>query len=114
MHCFSTEAAPRICTRPRIALVTSYRSAQCWRSSKEIETQVRSNRLIKTRNLLPCRGVLSFRSEAREASGSETTRVHHAARRRGGVAARARARQREQVRTIYDFAKTVMVITDSG
>ena len=26
----------------------------------------------------------------------------------------ARAQQREQVRTIYDFAKTVMVITDSG
>ena len=35
----------------------------------------------------------------------------------GGTAAWplvARARQREQVRTIYDFAKTVMVITDSG
>jgi hypothetical protein len=28
-------------------------------------------------------GVLSFRSEAREASGSETARVHHAARRGG-------------------------------
>jgi hypothetical protein len=26
----------------------------------------------------------------------------------------AHAQQREQVRTIYDFAKTVMVITDSG
>jgi hypothetical protein len=38
-------------------------------------------------SLLP--GVLSFRSEAREASGSETARVHHAARRySGGVAAR--------------------------
>jgi hypothetical protein len=32
---------------------------------------------------LPCRGVLSFLSEAREASGSETPRVHHAARRCG-------------------------------
>src|SRR5215813_14685357 len=39
-------------------------------------------------SLLLCRGVLSFLSEAREASGSETPRVHHAARRRGGVAAR--------------------------
>src|SRR5262249_3297160 len=29
---------------------------------------------------LPCRVVLSFRSEAREALGSETARVHHAAR----------------------------------
>src|SRR5262249_17376569 len=28
---------------------------------------------------LPCRGVLSFRSRARQASGSETPRVHHAA-----------------------------------
>src|SRR5262249_14962298 len=28
---------------------------------------------------LPCRGVLSFRSGAREASGSEMPRVHHAA-----------------------------------
>ena len=37
---------------------------------------------------LPYRGVLSFMSEAREASGSETPRFHHAARRRGGVAAR--------------------------
>src|SRR5262245_57465033 len=37
---------------------------------------------------LPCRGVLSFLSEAREASGSEAPRVHHAARRRGGMAAR--------------------------
>src|SRR5262245_38856522 len=34
-------------------------------------------------------GVLSFLSEAREVSGSEKARVHHAARRRGGrVAAR--------------------------
>src|SRR6516225_6877127 len=37
---------------------------------------------------LPCPGVLSFRSEAREASGSETARVHHAHRWRGRVAAR--------------------------
>src|SRR6516225_8365685 len=38
---------------------------------------------------LPCRGVLSFRSKAREASGSETPRVHHASRRlSGGLAAR--------------------------
>jgi hypothetical protein len=38
---------------------------------------------------LPCRGVLSFRSGAREASGSETPRVHNVARGRGGgVAAR--------------------------
>src|SRR5262245_51525019 len=38
---------------------------------------------------LPCRGVLSFRSEAREASGSETPRFDNVARRRrGGVAAR--------------------------
>src|SRR5262249_52326290 len=37
----------------------------------------------------PCRGVLSFLSEAREALGSETARVHHALRgRRGGVATR--------------------------
>jgi hypothetical protein len=31
--------------------------------------------------------VLSFLSEAREASGNETTRVHHAAWRRGGILA---------------------------
>src|SRR5262245_48385172 len=37
---------------------------------------------------LPCRGVLCFRSEAREASGSETPRVHNVARWCGGVAAR--------------------------
>src|SRR6516165_10928608 len=38
---------------------------------------------------LPCRGVLSFRSGAREASGNETPRLHHATRRRGsGVAPR--------------------------
>src|SRR5262249_59875621 len=36
------------------------------------------------------RGVLSFRSEAREASSSETPRVHNAARRRRGVATRRR------------------------
>src|SRR4249919_2351502 len=40
-------------------------------------------------SLLPYRGVLSFLSKAREASGSEATRVHHAARLLGdGVAAR--------------------------
>jgi hypothetical protein len=40
-------------------------------------------------SLLPFGGVLSFQSEAREASGSETPRVYHVARRRcGGVAAR--------------------------
>src|SRR6516165_5175294 len=33
-------------------------------------------------------GVLSFLSEAREVSGSETAPVHHAARRRGIMAAR--------------------------
>src|SRR6516225_11600158 len=38
---------------------------------------------------LPCRDVLSFRSEARETLGNETARVHHASRRRGcGLAAR--------------------------
>src|SRR5262249_29511438 len=37
--------------------------------------------------LLRCH-VLSFRSEAREASGSETPRVHNVARWCGGVAAR--------------------------
>src|SRR5262245_22654692 len=44
-------------------------------------------------SLLPYRGVLSFRSEAREVSGSETAGVHHAARRRGGIAASAIAGQ---------------------
>src|SRR6516225_7258863 len=37
---------------------------------------------------LPCRGVLSFRSGAREASGCETPRVHNVARWCGVVAAR--------------------------
>src|SRR6516162_2900895 len=38
---------------------------------------------------LPCRGMLPFRSEAREASGSETARVHHAGRGLGySIAAR--------------------------
>src|SRR5262245_41111440 len=32
-------------------------------------------------------GVLSFRSEAREVLGGETARLHHASRRRGGLAA---------------------------
>src|SRR6516225_797148 len=36
---------------------------------------------------LPCRGVLSFRSEAREASGSEASQVHIACRRCGGCMA---------------------------
>src|SRR5215468_6541310 len=36
---------------------------------------------------LPCRGVLSFRSGAREASGNEAPQVHHAARRCGNLAA---------------------------
>src|SRR6476620_10234916 len=39
-------------------------------------------------SLLPYRGVLSFLSKAREASGSEAARVHHAARWRGNVADR--------------------------
>ena len=39
-------------------------------------------------SLLPFGGVLSFRSEAREVLGSETARLHHATRRRGGVPAR--------------------------
>ena len=39
-------------------------------------------------SLLPFGGVLSFLSEAREVLGSEATRLHHAGRRRGGVAAR--------------------------
>src|SRR5262245_12390678 len=43
----------------------------------------------------PCRGVLSFRSGAREASGSETPRVHHAAR-RCGRSARAHSSRRGQ------------------
>jgi hypothetical protein len=37
---------------------------------------------------LPCQGVLSFRSGAREASGSETPRVYNARRRSDGMAAR--------------------------
>ena len=40
-------------------------------------------------SLLPFGGVLSFQSEAREASGSETARFHHAARRSGSVATRS-------------------------
>jgi hypothetical protein len=38
-------------------------------------------------SLLPYRGVLSFLSKAREASGSEAARLHHPARRRGGCMA---------------------------
>src|SRR5215472_5344723 len=46
-------------------------------------------------SLVPDRGMLSFLPEAREILGSETAPVHHAARRRGRVAARgARARAR--------------------
>ena len=41
---------------------------------------------------IPQRSSLSFRSEAREASGSEPPRFHHAARRRGGRAAARGAR----------------------
>src|SRR5262245_35796435 len=37
-------------------------------------------------------GVLSFLSEAREVSGSETARLHHAARRRSGCVAARGAR----------------------
>jgi len=40
-------------------------------------------------SLLPFGGVLFFQSEAREASGSETARFHHAARRSGSVATRS-------------------------
>src|SRR5262249_26166918 len=47
---------------------------------------------------LPCRGVLSFRSEARETSGNETPRVHHVARRRGGMAALAARAQQPAMR----------------
>src|SRR5262245_23154932 len=44
MPCFSMEAAPRTFMHPRsIASVTSYRLVQCWRYSREIETQVGSN-----------------------------------------------------------------------
>src|SRR6516225_4754559 len=41
---------------------------------------------------LPCRGVLSFRSGAREGPGDEAPRVHHAAGRRGGCVAAGGAR----------------------
>src|SRR5262249_25995865 len=49
---------------------------------------------------LPCRGVLSFRSGAREASGSETPRVHNVAWWCGGVPLTVRAQQPERVRRI--------------
>jgi hypothetical protein len=52
-------------------------------------------------SLLPFGGVLSFQSEAREASGSETPRVHHAARRRGGLAPRA-----QQAHVLITSART--------
>ena len=54
------------------------------------------------------RGVLSFLSKARETSGSETARVHHAARRRGGVAAsgaRAAGRAATDRRFVWRLAK---------
>jgi len=46
--------------------------------------------------------VLSFRSEAREASGSETARFHHAARRRGGVADHG---ARRNIETVFRWAE---------
>ena len=57
---------------------------------------------------LPCRGVLSFRSGAREALGSEPALVHHAARRRGGgVAARgARAAAGDAGGRRYQWLRT--------
>jgi hypothetical protein len=45
-------------------------------------------------SLLPYRGVLSFLSKAREASGGEAARVHHAAQQRGSVAAYGARRSR--------------------
>src|SRR3954454_1971706 len=49
-------------------------------------------------SLLPYRGVLSFLWKAREASGSESARLHHAARRRGGcVAARGARTTTEEI-----------------
>src|SRR5262245_62029849 len=49
-------------------------------------------------SLLPFGGVLSFQSEAREASGSETPRVHHFTRRRGPVAAHGARKQQAELR----------------
>src|SRR5262245_7947496 len=54
-----------------------------WDDSGELALMISSKRS----SLLPYRGVLSFRSEAREVLGSETPRVYRAARRRGGLAA---------------------------
>src|SRR6516164_3376972 len=48
-----------------------------------------SGKLLIECSSLPCRSVLSFRWEAREASGSETPRVDNVARWCGGVAARS-------------------------
>src|SRR6516164_241068 len=54
---------------------------------------------------LPCRGVLSFRSGAREASGSETPGVHNVARWCGGVAAcGARAAAQDAARRLCRYA----------
>src|SRR5262249_53188827 len=50
--------------------------------------------------LLLYRGVLSFLSKVREATGSEATRVHHAARQRGSVAARGACAADERMRRI--------------
>src|SRR5262249_9508763 len=49
----------------------------------------------------PYRGVLSFPSKAREASGSETARLHHAHRRRGGGLAARGARAARRARATY-------------
>jgi hypothetical protein len=48
----------------------------------------RPDRNLAVQHLLPDRCVLSFRSDARETLGSETAQLHHAAWRRGSVAAR--------------------------
>jgi len=50
------------------------------------EPDIGRTEIPQRNSLLPYRGVLSFRSEAREAVRSETARVRIAARRRGGVA----------------------------
>jgi hypothetical protein len=62
-------------------------------------------------SLLPYRGVLSFLSKAREASGSETPRVHHAARwRGGGVASGETARLRALASEMLALTPDVIVI----
>jgi hypothetical protein len=68
--------------RTRVLREIEPRSASPQRAFGRIEIPQRSS-------LLPYRGVLSFRSEAREAPGSETARLHRAHRRRSSrVAAR--------------------------